>query len=431
MSYPARSKAPGTVDVIVIGAGHAGLAMSHHLGGAGIDHLVLERGEVANSWRNERWDSLRLLTPNWQSRLPGYEYCGADPDGYMNLREVVGFIAGYATRLGAPVMTQTRVDAVRADERGYRVVTSRGDWICRALVIASGACNRPAVPAIAAALPESIQQVTSQDYRNPRQLDEGRVLVVGASASGLQLAEEIHLSGRPVTLAVGEHLRLPRTYRGRDIFWWMQASGMFDQGLQDFDDLQRVRGLPSPQLIGTDVRRNLDLNGLAATGIRLVGRLAGIRDGKAQFSGSLANTCALADLKMTRLLDAIDEWIASAGHGVEPAPLERPRPTRIPRESCLGLDLADRGFSTVVWATGYRSDYSWLELPVLDRKGRLRHDGGRLCDAPGVYALGLPFMRRRKSSFIHGADDDARDICADLKLYLDGAAAEQNLRAVV
>jgi len=408
----------GTVDVVVIGAGHCGLAISHYLTAASVDHLILERGEIANSWRRERWDSLRLLTPNWQSRLPGYRYAGDRPDAYMKMGEVIEFISGYAAHSNAPVYTGTEVISVQPTGDSYRVITNRGEWRTRALVIASGACNLPAVPGLAAHLPSSIQQITPRGYRNPDQLEDGGVLVVGASATGLQLAEEIQLSGRPVTLAVGEHVRLPRTYRGLDIQWWMDVIGLFDEGLDAVDDVQRVRGLASPQLIGSDEHRTLDLNALSSIGVKLVGRLAGIRDRRAQFSGSLRNLCSLADLKMNRLLDGIDDWIEVHGIGSAIDPAERPVPTRVDDRPALGLDLGDGAIRSVVWATGYRPDYSWLDLPVLDRKGRLRHRGG-VVDAPGVYALGLPFMRRRKSTFIHGADDDAREISENLRAYLD------------
>jgi len=408
----------GTVDTVVIGAGHSGLAISHYLSAASIDHVILERGEIANSWRRERWDSLKLLTPNWQSRLPGYQYAGKQPDAYMDMSEVIEFISGYAAHSQAPVHTETEVRSVQSTGDGYRVITNRGEWRARTLVIASGACNLPAIPALGAHLPASVQQVTPRDYRNPDQLEQGGVLVVGASATGLQLAEEIQLSGRPVTLAVGEHVRLPRTYRGFDIQWWMDVIGLFDQGLDAVDDVARVRSLASPQLIGSQERRTLDLNALSSAGVKLVGRLAGIRDHRAQFSGSLRNLCALADLKMHRLLDSIDEWIEIHGYRSDRAAAERPAPTLVDDRPALGLDLGSGEIRSVVWATGYRPDYSWLNIPVFDRKGRLRHHGG-IVDAPGVYVLGLPFMRRRKSSFIHGADDDAREISQNLRAYLD------------
>jgi putative flavoprotein involved in K+ transport len=379
---------------------------------------VLERGEVANSWRRERWDSLRLLTPNWQSRLPGHSYTGPDPDGYMTAREVADFIAAGAAAARAPVRTRTAVTSVGRTESGYRLTTEAGELECRCLVIASGACNRASVPAVREAIPPDITQISAFDYRNPAQLPDGGALVVGPSATGLQLAAEIHQSGRPVTLSVGEHVRLPRTYRGRDVLWWMEHSGVWNQRYDEIDDLSRARRLPSPQLVGTPERATLDLNALGAMGVQIVGRLAAVRDGRALFSGGLRNLFALADLKMERLLDTFDEWARVHEREAEVGALERFEPTRVPESSPLQLDLRGGRFRSIVWATGYRPDYRWLNLPVLDDKGLLLHDGGVVA-SPGLYALGLPVLRRRKSTFIHGAEDDARDVIDHLAGYLD------------
>jgi putative flavoprotein involved in K+ transport len=380
--------------------------------------VVLERGEVANSWRRERWDSLRLLTPNWQNRLPGFRYDGADPDGYMETREVIDFISRYAGSLGAPVQTQTAVTSVTRRDSGYRVATTRGDFDSRTVVLASGACNVPTVPAVRAALPSSIASITPFDYRGPSSLPDGGVLVVGASATGVQLADEIHRSGRRVTLSVGEHVRLPRTYRERDVLWWMDASGVWNQRYDEMDDLTRARRLPSPQLVGTPEHVTLDLNALGASGVDIVGRLSAVRDGRALFSGGLRNQFALADLKMNRLLDTFDEWARTHEADVDVAAPERFEPTRVPAAARLSLDLSSGEIRSVVWATGFRPDYSWLHVPVLDEKGHLRHDGG-IVDAPGLYVLGLPLLRRRKSSFIYGAEDDAREVIAHLARFLD------------
>jgi len=379
--------------------------------------VVLERGEVANSWRRERWDSLRLLTPNWQSRLPGYQYDGADPDGFMTMSEVVAFISRFAVVADAPVRTHTTVTSVRQTAEGYHVATDRGDFRCRCVVLASGACNLPSVPALRQAVPPSIECLSALDYRNPAQLPDGGVLIVGASATGVQLADEIRRSGRPVTISVGEHVRLPRMYRGRDVLWWMDAAGIWDQRYDEIDDLTRARKLPSPQLVGTPERATLDLNVLGAAGVEIVGRLAAVRDGRALFSGGLRNQFALADLKMDRLLDTFDEWARTAASTGELNPPERFEPTRVPPSSRLDLDLGSGEIRSIVWATGFRPDYRWLDVPVVDRKGHLRHDGG-VVDAPGLYAIGLPVLRRRKSTFIHGAEDDARDVVDHLAGYL-------------
>ncbi len=406
---------------VVIGAGHAGLAASYFLSDRSIDHVVLERGEVANSWRTERWDSLRLLTPNWQSRLPGLRYEGPDPDGYLTMPEVTEFIERFAAASHAPVRTGVNVTSVRGSGDGYRVRTSHGEIDCRAVVIASGACNRPSVPPLAESVPASVEQLTPFDYRDPAKLPDGGVLVVGASATGVQLAAEIQRSGRPVTLSVGEHVRLPRTYRGRDVLWWMDASGVWDQRYDEVEDLTRARRLPSPQLVGTPERTTLDLNALASIGVQTVGRWAALRDGRALFSGGLRNMFSLADLKMNRLLGTFDEWASAEGRDGEVGPVERFSPTAVPSSARLQLDLRGGEIGAIVWATGFRPDYGWLDVPVVDAKGQLRHDGG-VVDSPGLYALGLPVLRRRRSTFICGIEDDARAVIDHLAGYLATAA---------
>ena len=393
--------------------------MSRCLTERSIDHVVLERGEVANSWKTERWDSLRLLTPNWQSRLPGYYPEEDDPDGYRTMPQTVAFLERYAKCISAPVQTQTTVTSVRRTDEGYVVSTDRGMLRSRTVVLASGACNIANVPALAQAVSPTIATLTPMQYRNPGHLEQGGVLVVGASASGVQIADEIQRSGRPVTLAVGEHIRVPRVYRGRDIQWWMDAAGILDQRYDEIEDLTRARNLPSLQLAGYPDRRTLDLNSLSAIGVRLVGRLAGIRDGKLLLSGSLANQVALSDLKMNRLLDTIDAWAAANGLADTAGPPHRLEPTRVDPAPPISLDLELAGIRTIIWATGYRPDYSWLDVPVFDRKGRIRHEGG-VVDSPGLYLLGIQFLRRRKSALIDGAGDDARELSDHLQAYLAG-----------
>jgi putative flavoprotein involved in K+ transport len=394
--------------------------MSRVLTEHSIDHVVLERGEVANSWRQERWDSLRLLTPNWLSRLPGYAYAGPDPDGFMNLSEVVNFIAGFAAKTSAPVRTHTTVSSVRSIEGGYQVATEQGEIRCRSLVLATGANGSPRVPDLHRAVPQAVQCLTTFSYRNTDQLPSGGVLIVGAAATGVQLADEIRRSGRPVTLCVGEHVRLPRTYRGRDVLWWMENSGVWNQRYDQIEDLERARRLPSPQLVGTPERFTLELNTLSGAGIEIVGKLAAVRDGRALFSGGLANQLALADLKMERLLDTFDAWARDSHIDSEVGPVERFAPTRAPPSTRLSLDLRSGEIRAIVWATGYRPDYRWLHVPVLTSKGELRHDGGVVTESPGMYALGLPVLRRRKSTFIDGAEADARDLARHLAGHLAG-----------
>jgi len=343
----------------------------------------------------------------------------------MTSEDVVDLIGRYAAYASAPLQTESNVTSLRRSDGAYELATSRGPIRSRTVVIATGACNLPAIPALADGLPAEVVQLTPFDYRNPSGLSDRGVLVVGASATGVQLAAELRESGREVILSVGEHVRLPRTYRGRDVLWWMDAAGVWDQRYDEVDDVQRARQLPSPQLVGTAERTTLDLNALIAMRVELVGRFAAVRDGRALFSGGLRNVCSLADLKLERLLDFFDEWAQSDGIDRDVAPPERFEPTELRSSPRLELDLRSGEIGTVVWATGFRPDYRWLDVPVIDPKGRLRHDGGVVVESPGLYALALPVLRRRKSTFIHGIEDDARDVIDHLGAFLaaptDGA----------
>lgn len=423
-------------SVIVIGAGHTGLAVSYFLRERGIDHVILERGEVGNSWRTERWDSLRMLTPNWQNRLPGAPYRGDDPDGYMTMADVADLLITYAAQIDAPLRLGATVTSVRrsptctadsmrdgpADSgETYVVETTLGTFTAPAVVLATGACNIPKIPALAAGVPSRIEQLTPKSYRNPGRLAAGGVLVVGAAATGAQIASEIQASGRQVTLAVGEHVRMPRTYRGRDILWWMEQSGIWAQQFDEVDDIVRARHLPSPQLVGSPERLTLDLNYLTDRGVRLAGRLAGLSNSVAQFSGSLRNVVNLADLKARRLLHTFDEWAQEAGIDADLPDSETLANTRVPADPPLSISLTDGSVRTIVWATGYVADYSWLGIPVLDRKGQLRHDGGVVTASPGLYRIGLPVLRRRNSTFVNGAEADAREITDHLADYLSSS----------
>jgi putative flavoprotein involved in K+ transport len=395
-------------SVVVIGGGQAGLAMSWWLTRAGVDHAVLERGEVAESWRERRWRSLRLLTPNWMNRLPGLHRVGGDPDGYLGAPAVADLLRGYARAFAAPVVLRTTVVGVRPTASGFRVDTDGGPWRCRAVVVATGTEGESRVPALAGELGGDLQQVTALDYREPDQVAPGAVLVVGASASGVQIADELRRAGRPVTLAVGDHVRVPRTYRGRDISRWLDELGVLDERYDEVEDLARARRLPSLQLVGSPERRSLDLATLSAAGVQLTGRLVGVARGRALFSGSLANFLKAGDLKQARLLDRVD---AHVGGG----PGDRPGPTPLPAP-VTELDLAR--FAAVVWATGHRPRYPWLDPALLDRHGAIRHDGGVVVAAPGMYVIGLPFTRRRRSNLIAGVGPDAEALSAHLVGHL-------------
>jgi putative flavoprotein involved in K+ transport len=292
------------------------------------------------------------------------------------MSEVVAFIDAYAGGISAPVETNTRVTSLSFDGDWYRVETGRGNWKSRSVVLASGACNIAHIPRVAEGVPAGIATLTPMDYRNPDQLAEGGVLVVGASATGIQLADEIHRSGRPVTLSVGEHVRAPRVYRGRDIQWWMDKVGVLDERYDEIDDIVRARKVPSMQLVGTSNRKTLDLNALRDIGVTLRGSLAGIRDGKVLFSGSLRNQCALADLKMNRLLDTIDDWARENELDGEVDPPHRLEPTEVDDEPPLQLDLRSGDIITLLLASGFRPDYSWLNLPVLVRMVQIALDVG-------------------------------------------------------
>jgi putative flavoprotein involved in K+ transport len=345
-------------------------------------------------------------------------YEGDDPDGFLTVPQVSHFIASYADKISVPLERRTNVLGIKVHGSGYLVETSQGDWQARGLVLASGACNKSNVPlGLTESLSDSIDIVHAIHYRNPDQLAEGGVLVVGAAATGTQLALELQRSGRPVTLAVGEHVRLPRIYRERDIFYWMETVGLLDEGYKEVDDIKRARNVSSPQLIGSPEHASLGLNELTKSGVKLVGRYVGLREGVAQFSGSLRNHCALADLKMNRLLKRIDEWVLEEGPHSYVAPPHRFDSTQVESSPPLEINFASGDIRTILWATGFHPDYDWLHVPVFDRKGRIRHDGG-VVDAPGMYLLGVNFLRRRKSSFIHGAEDDANDLSDHLAAYL-------------
>ena len=410
------------VDTLVIGAGQAGLATSRCLRDRGVEHVVLERGRVTERWRSERWDSLRLLTPNWQSRLPGHRYSGAEPDSYMTMPEVVDYLDGYARSFAAPVEDATSVVSLGALDSGFRVGTDRGSFEAGSVVIATGYCDVPFVPQFAAALPPDVAQVVPTRYRNPGELPGGGVLVVGASATGVQLADEIHASGRPVTLAVGRHTRLPRVYRGRDILWWFDAMGLFDETGAEVFDLELSRRQPSLQLVGRPDRATLGLPKLERRGVRLVGRAIGVDGATVSLADDLVAHTAAADARLARLMLRIDAFAASSGIAAEVGPPEPFRPFVWPAEAPSSIDLRAERIRTVVWATGFRRRYPWLELPVLDARGEIRHVGG-VTPAPGLYVIGLNFLRRRKSSFIDGVGDDARALADHIVACRPGARA--------
>jgi putative flavoprotein involved in K+ transport len=354
------------------------------------------------------------------SALPGYSYRGTDPNGYMTAAGAVTFFDAYRAQFDPPVHAGVTVRSVHRGPGGFCVDADNWQWACDAVVVATGSSSEPRIPPLAADLPRRIEQLSALRYRRPADLDDrGGVLVVGASASGVQIADEIARSGRAVTIAVGEHVRLPRSYRGLDIYDWMDRIGQLDERYDEVDDVDRARRHASVQVVGSDDRHDLDLNALRAGGVHVVGRLMAVRGSTAQCSGALANLVTNADLKQARLLRRIDEFVDQHGLAADVAAADEPRPTRVGKLQ-TELDLA--AFSTVIWATGYRPRYPWLMLDAFDRKGRLRHDGG-VCAVPGLYVLGLPFMRRRRSNLISGLGPDAVELFAHMRGHLDHVAS--------
>jgi putative flavoprotein involved in K+ transport len=397
---------------VIIGGGQAGLAMSRCLSQLGIDHVVLERGRVAERWRSQSWDSLRLLTPNWMTRLPGFRYDGADPDGFMSIPEVVAMLEGYAASSRVPLLTGATVQSVERSGDMYRVATDRGVWSTESVVVATGYSQLPAVPAMSRSLAQSIAQVVPSDYCRPEQLPDGGVLIVGASSTGVQLADEIQRSGRQVTLAVGRHTRLPRHYRGRDILWWLDRLGTLTQPIEDVHSVDISRSQPSLQLVGRPDHSSLDLGMLHASGVRLVGRLRHIDGHHVALDDDLVATTAAADIKMAELLARIDRHVATTGVTVG-EPTEYSPTWPLAAHSTESLDLKAEQIHSVVWATGYRRAYPWLRVPVLDARGEVMHRNG-VTPAPGLYVLGLNFQRRRNSTFIDGVGDDAWFIAREI-----------------
>jgi putative flavoprotein involved in K+ transport len=405
------------VQTVIIGGGPAGLATSQCLGAAGVSHVVLERGRLAERWRSERWDSLRLLTPNWMTRLPGRPAVAADPDGFMTAAEVVAHLEDYVRDFDLPVREHTSVERCNRIGWLFRVTTDRGVLLADQVVVATGATGVPHVPGLAARLDPRITQLHARDYRRPAQLPKGGVLVVGAAASGVQIADELARDGRDVTLAVGRHTRLPRRYRGRDIHGWLDDLGVLDRPAATFPDRAAGERDPSLQLVGRPTHEDLDLATLQAAGVRLVGRVVQADDTRVTFADDLAVELAAADDRLGRLLDRIDAHVAATA--VTRPPADRPRPVPHPLAPAV-LDLEAEDVTTIVWATGYRRAHPWLELDVLDERGEIVHHDGAT-DVPGLHVIGMPLTRRRNSTYLGGIGIDAALLARELTHGLAGA----------
>jgi putative flavoprotein involved in K+ transport len=403
-------------DVVIVGGGQAGLALSYYLTAQGRSHLVLEQGRIAESWRSKRWDSLRLIAPNWSLRLPGFEYDGDDPDGFMGKDEVVARLETYAQSFAAPVREGVRVTAI---ERGpadpHFLMRTKGDsYRASQVVLATGALQQPRVPACAARVPANVTQVVAPAYRNPQSLPPGAVLVVGSGETGCQIAEELVRAGRRVFLAGGRSWWEPRRYRGRDIAAWMRLAGWFERSVDELPPGVRT-GQSNPQLTGGDGGHDISGHTLAREGVRLLGRLQDVRDGRAVFAADLAANLAWGDEQARSWLQTIDYLIAQQGleapHEDWPDDLlmSEDHSYEVPTE----LDLADAGITTVIWAMGYRPDLEWVGLPFLDTDGYPIQRRG-VTRVPGLYILGLDWLHTARSGLFTGVGEDAAYLAAQI-----------------
>jgi len=414
------------IDTVVIGAGHAGLATSWALRGASREHVVLERGDIGDSWLRDRWDSLRLLTPAWLNELPGL--AGRDdPDAFLSAATFAERLGVYAAAVQAPVLPRTLVRSLHpwtgtgTGTYRFRVMTDAGAWLAQNVIIATGPGTSPLVPAQVGDLSPDLHVVASSAYRNPRALPDGGVLVVGASSSGVQIADELARSGRRVLVAVGGHTRMPRRYRGMDIYWWLQRTGRLDRRIDEVPDPTAARRESSLQLIGRDPVLPVDLPALRDRGVELLGRWIAADGPRARFAEDLPATCGVAERRLRRILAAIDVHIDATGLTREVLAPDPPT-AFLPSPARTIVDLRAEGVRTVVLATGHRPHLPWLRVPVLDEEGRIRQHLG-VTPAPGLYTVGQRFQTRRSSGLIAGAQHDVAEVVAHLTQPRSGVAA--------
>ena len=391
-----------TVDTLVIGGGQAGLTMSHRLKQRGIGHLVLERGRIAERWRSERWDGLMFQFPNWSVRLPDFAFPHADADGFSDTAAIIAFIEDYATFVTPPIRCGVEVTKLRRDAGGFVADLAGGSIAARSVVVATGPYQRPLRPALLDDHP-GLFQVHASSYKNPAQLPDGAVLVVGAGASGAQITEELMRAGRRVFLSVGRHNRLPRRYRGRDLFWWLAEMGVDETRVE-----QRGPSRLLPVISGAHGGRTIDFRRFAADGVTLLGRVTAARNGVLAIAPDLTSNIANGDAYYATFLGIVDDFIAARGLDQPADPLAR---LRLPDPPCLTapldtIDLRAERITGVIWATGYGLDLNWIDIPVLDANGVPRHHHG-VSEVPGLYFLGLQWLSKMKSSFLSDVGDDA------------------------
>jgi putative flavoprotein involved in K+ transport len=395
---------------IIIGGGQAGLSTSYHLKQRGREHLVLEQADrVGNAWRNDRWDSFTLLTPNWSFRLPGAEYQGDEPDGFMTRQEVVTILEQYVSRCQLPVQFGVHVESVEPfqDESGYYIKTTDEIYEARNVVIATGLFQRPKIPAFSVEISHHILQLHSGQYRNPASLPPGAVLVVGSAQSGCQIAEELYLSGRAVYLCVSSAGRVPRRYRGKDVYEWLYMSGVLDRTVEKLPS-PKARFAPNPQLSGRDGGRNLNLHQFVRDGVTLLGRIEDGHDGLIWLAPDLRENLAMADRFEAELVKQVDEFIAQSGMNVptESLPILR---DGYELEAPPQLDLLSAGINTIIWATGYTYNFNMVRLPVVDDYGYPIQKRG-VTAFPGLYFVGLPWLTKQKSGLLLGVGEDAENL---------------------
>ncbi len=395
--------------VVIIGGGQAGLSMSYHLVQHGVDHLVLERDRVGYEWRERRWDSFCLVTPNWQCQLPGFPYTGSDPDGFMRRDEVVRYLRAYVDSFAPPLVEGVEVTRLRRERTGgFRLATNAGTVTADQVVVATGPYQLPAAPPEAGRLPDSVAQLHSSQYRGAAHVPDGAVLVVGSGQSGCQIAEDLHLAGRKVHLSVGTAPRVARRYRGLDVVAWLDRMGYYDKAVDELGDAEAIRLRANHYVTGRDGGRDIDLRALARGGMRLHGRLHSLLGGRLHFAADLARNLDHADAVSESIKDSIDQFIA--GHGLD-APVERRyrpvwQPPFSPAARDLTLDLTAAGIRTVIWCTGFGRDYRWIEVPVFDGRGYPTHERG-VTQHPGLYFLGLPWLHSWGSGRFSAVGRDA------------------------
>lgn len=406
-----------SAEIAIVGAGQAGLALSYHLTALGRPHAILEQGRTVDSWRTRRWDSLRLIAPNWSLVLPGCAYRGHDPDGFMTKDEVVEHLVRYARSFGAPIHEGVRVVSVERNRNDtkFLVRTEDGELEATTVVVATGALQRPRVPDFAAAIPTAVLQLVPSQYRNPTELPPGKVLIVGSGETGCQIAEELSRAGRNVFLSGGRSWWAPRRYRGRDIAAWLRLLGWFERLAADLPPGVRA-GKPNPQLSGADGGHDINPHSLARGAVTLLGRLRGFSDGIAYFATDLAANVAWGDEQALDLLRAIDRIVDDQGLEVPAADVPEDLAAAESRAGILArrpytsalteLDLSAEGISTVIWATGYRPDLAWIHLPFLDADGYPMQRRG-ITPVAGLYVVGLDWLHTAKSGLFAGIGDDA------------------------